>query len=160
MKTEIINQLFPDIYDYKENDKYISFTLSDSVKSSDLIQCIKTYHSLVGIGEDRAKKLEELCQQLEGKTIYEAYEYSDKNPSYLFQSEKLGYNHGYYAYPLVVNGERFFCCVYTSIIMIDSSSAKTVTEDDLLSYDFFTDLLRYRMRPNRLADSMIVFLSP
>ena len=53
-----------------------------------------------------------------------------------------------------------FCEVSMSIIMIDASSAKTDTEDDLLSYDFFTELLRYRMKPERLADAMIIFLSP
>ena len=142
MKEGIIRQLFPDIYDYEEDDKYLSFTLSNSVKSEDLIECIKTYYSLVGPRKEKAKELEDLCQQLERKTIHEAYEYSKGKPSYLFQSEQLGYNYGYYAYPLVVDGEKFFCGVYTSIIMIDSSSAKTITEDDLLSYDFFTDLLR------------------
>ena len=160
MKDEIIKQFFPDIYEYKEYDKYISFTLSSSVTSEDLIECIKTYYSLVGIGTEEAKELEEVCKQLEGKTIHEAYKYSEENPSYMFQYEELGYNNGYYACPLVVNGEKFFCGVHTSIIMIDSSSAKTVTEDDLLSYDFFTDLLRYRMQPDKLANTMIVFLSP
>ena len=37
---------------------------------------------------------------------------------------------------------------------------KTITEDDLISYDFFTDLLRYRMKPDKLADAMLIFLSP
>lgn len=160
MKEEIIRQLFPDIYDYEEDDKYISFTLSGSVKSEDLIECMKTYYSLVRISKEEAKELEDLYQQLEGKTIHEAYKYSEDKPSYLFQSEQLGYSYEYYAYPLVVGGEEFFCGVHTSIIMIDSSSAKTITEDDLLSYDFFTDLLRYRMQPIKLANSMIVFLSP
>ena len=159
-KDEVIKQLFPDIYDYKEDDKYITFTLSNSVRSEDLINCIKTFFSLVGRDADRAKELEELSQQLEGKTIHEAYEFSEADPYYLFQSIELGYRYGYYAYPLVIGGEKFFCGVHASIIMIDSSSAKTITEDDLLAYDFFTDLLRYRMHPEILADAMIVFLSP
>ena len=81
MKEGIIRQLFPDIYDYEEDDKYLSFTLSNSVKSEDLIECIKTYYSLVGPRKEKAKELEDLCQQLERKTIHEAYEYSKGKPS-------------------------------------------------------------------------------
>ena len=60
----------------------------------------------------------------------------------------------------MLEGEKRFYSAHVSIITIEASSAKTVTEDDLLSYDFFTELLRYRMKSDKLADSMIIFLSP
>ena len=97
---------------------------------------------------------------LQGKSIGDAYEMAEDDPSYLFQKMRLGNNYGYHAYPLVIGSKKMFCEVSMSIIMIDASSAKTDTEDDLLSYDFFTELLRYRMKPERLADAMIIFLSP
>ncbi len=38
--------MFPDIYDYSEDDQCIYFTLSDSISTDELISCIKTYYSL------------------------------------------------------------------------------------------------------------------
>lgn len=78
----------------------------------------------------------------------------------MLYNTELGYCYSYYAYPLVIEGEKRFVSVHVSIVTIDSSSVKTSTEDDLASYDFFTDLLRYRMKPDKLADSMIIYLSP
>lgn len=160
MKEELIKQLFPEIYNYREDDDNVYFTLSDSVRPNDLLNCIKGYYSIVGFGKNDAEEIEGIEEVLKDKTIDEAYEISEEKPSYLFQSIELGYRYQYYAYPLVIEGKRFFCEVHVSIIMIDSSSAKTMTEDDLLSYDFFTDLLRYRMKPDKLANAMIIFLSP
>ena len=162
LKNEIIGQMFPKIYDYEEDDQHIYFTLSDSISTDDLISCIKAYYSLVSLNEYSAKELEELETLLRGKTIDDAYELAGEKPFCLFQGVGLGCHnyYGYYAYPLVIDGEKEFYGVNASIIMIDSSSAKTDTEDDLLSYDFFTELLRFRMKPERLADAMIIFLSP
>lgn len=160
MKEEIITQLFPEIYNFEEDDKYIYFTLSDSISTDSLISCIKAYYSLVGLDEETAKEIEEVGKLLQDKTIGDAYEIAEDYPSYLFQKMRLGNNYGYHAYPLVIGDKKMFCEVNMSIIMIDASSAKTDTEDDLLSYDFFTELLRYRMKPERLADAMIIFLSP
>jgi len=159
VKDEIIGQMFPDIYDYSEDDQCIYFTLSDSISTDELISCIKTYYSFASRRKGDAKEIEEVTQLLQGKTMEEADKIAVDCPSYLFQRTKLGYDYGYYAYPLTIDGKKGFYGVNMSIIMIDMSSAKTDTEDDLLSYDFFTDLLRYRMKPEKLADAMIVFLS-
>lgn len=162
MKDEIIGQMFPDIYDYSEDDQCIYFTLSDSISTDELISCIKTYYSLVGQSKEEAKEIEDVTQLLQGKTMEEAHKIAVDRPSYLFQRTKLGHDYryyAYYAYPLALDGKKGFYGVSMSIILIYMSSAKTDTEDDLLSYDFFTDLLRYRMKPEKLADAMIVFLS-
>ena len=160
LKREIINQLFPDIYDHEEDDGYLYVFLSDSVKVVDIITTMKAYYSLVGMGKEESKEMERVIERLEGKTLIEVYHIAQERTSCLFYDTELGYSYSYYAYPLLLEGEKNFYSVYASIITIDTSSSKTMSEDVLLSYDFFTDLLRYRMKPDKLADSMIIFLSP
>ena len=160
MKQAIISQLFPEIYDYEEDENYLFIYLSDSLKGDDVIATIKAYYALVGINERESHEIDKISEMLKGKTMDEAYHLAQDKPSYLYQESDLGFSYAYYAYPLVIDGNKSFYPVHASVVMIDSSSAKTNTEDDLVSYDFFTDLLRYRMQPDKLADAMIIFLSP
>ncbi len=64
-----------------------------------------------------------------------------------------------YSYPVTIESKRR--CLSTSVegIILDISYAKTVTEDDFCSYPFFTKLLRKCVKPNVLADSLLVFLT-
>ena len=160
LKQEIISQLFPEIYDHEEDDDYLYVYLADSVNSEDLVTIMKAYYSIVGMSREESDEMEIICDKLKGKTLNDAYSIARKNASYLFYDTELGFSYAYYAYPLILEGKKSFYSVHVSIITIASSSAKTLTEDDLLSYDFFTDLLRYRMKPDKLADAMIIFLSP
>lgn len=159
VKQQVLNQLFPEIYDFREDDKYFYLKLSSKIPVSELISLMETFYGIRGIDSAENEEFEQVKQLLEEKTIDEAYEIARERPSYLFQADQLGPAYGYYAIPLVINGERKLYPVYIWCIMIESSSAKTNTEDDLVSYDFFTDLLRYRMRPSKLADAMLVYLS-
>ena len=160
MKQEIISQLFPDIYDHEEDDEYLYVYLADSVKSEDLVTIMKAYYSIVGMSREESDEMEIICDKLKGKTLNDAYSIAQESASFLFYDTELGFSYAYYAYPLILEGKKSFYGVHVSIITIASSSAKTLTEDDLLSYDFFTDLLRYRMKPDKLADAVIIFLSP
>ncbi len=160
IKQQVINQLFPDIYDYQETDEYLLFGLSSNIQVSDLISAMGSYYALNGLSKEESDEFEEVKKLLEGKTIDEAYEEAEETPSYLYQACELGYRYDYYAIPLVIDGKRKFYPVHIWSIMIDSSSAKTITEDALLSYDFFTDLLRYRMKSEKLGNAMFIFLSP
>lgn len=160
IKQEIIDQLSPSIYDYEEDDDYLYVYFSDSVKGEDLVTTMKAYYSLRGWDVEDDDEINEVSKCIEGKTMNDFYKYAQEKGSYIFHDVELGGCWCYYAYPLVIEGKRRFFSARMSIIVIDSSSAKTSTEDDLLSYDFFTDLLRYRMKPDKLADAMIIFLSP
>ena len=159
VKQQIIEQLFPEIYDFQEDDKYLYLSLSSSLAVSDLISAMDAYFSLIGLTHKESEEFERVKRLLDGKTIKEAYEQAEEKPSYLYQADELGYSCAYYAIPLVINGRRKLYPVHIWSIMIHQSSAKTITEDDLLSYDFFTDLLRYRMKPVKLADAMLIYLS-
>ena len=159
VKQQIIEQLFPEIYDFQEDEKYLYLGLSSSITVSDLISAMGAYFSLIGLTKEKSEEFERVKILLEGKNIEEAYEDAEIKPSYLYQADELGDSYGYYAIPLVINGKRKFYPVHIWSIMIHQSSAKTITEDDLLSYDFFTDLLRYRMRSVKLADAMLIYLS-
>ena len=160
MRRTIIDQLFPEIYNCKEDEEYLYVYLSDSLQMDDLISVMEAYFSIVGLNKEAVMEFESIKEKLEKATVKEAYDFAGGKPSYLFQEMELGSYGSYYAYPLIIDEEKLFYNARISTIMIDSSSAKTITEDDLLSYDLFTELLRYRMRPNKLANSMIIFLSP
>ena len=151
VKQQLIEQLFPEIYDFWDDDYFIYFTLSSKIIVSDLISAMESYLNLVGLIKEESEEFEQVKNILAGKT--------EKKPSYLYQADELGFSYAYYAIPLVLNGKRKFYPAHIWAIMIDQSNAKTITEDDLLSYDFFTDLLRYRMKPAKLADVMLIYLS-
>lgn len=159
LKQILIDQL-PEIYDYSEDENYLYFELSKLFCGDDLIATMKSYYSLVGMADSESDEIEMVCERLKGKTLLEAYGIARERQSYLLYDTELGNGNAYYAYPLVIDGEKQFFSVHASIITIESSAAKTITEDDLISYDFFTDLLRYRMKPDKLADAMLIFLSP
>ena len=159
VKQQIINQLFPEIYDYREDENYLYFCLSRNITVSDLVSVMGAYISLIGFTKEKSEEFEQVKKRLEGKSIDEAYEEAEDKSSYLYYADELGYPYAYYAIPLVINGRRKFYPVHIWSITIHHSSAKTMTEDDLLSYDFFTDLLRYRMKPEKLADAMLIYLS-
>lgn len=160
LKQEIIDQLFPEIYDNEEDDEYLYVYLADSVKSEDIVTTMRTFYSVFGMCKDESVKFEEVCNRLKGVTIKEAYKIAQERSSYLYYDTQLGYSYAYYGCPLILEGKKFFCDVHLSVVTIEASSSKTLTEDDISPYDFFTDLLRYRMKPDKLADAMIVFLSP
>jgi len=159
VKQQLLDQLFPDIYEFQEDEDYLYFGLSGSITASDIISAMGAYFSLRGLANETSEEFERVKKLLEGKTVGEAYEIAEKKQSYLYQADELGYSYAYYAVPLVINGEREFYPVHIWSIMIDQSSFKTISEDDLFFYDFFTDLLRYRMKPETLADAMLIYLS-
>ena len=160
MRQTIIDQLFPEIYNCTEDNEYLYVHLSDSIRLDNLVSVMEDYFSIVRLNKEAMREFERIKEKLKNVTMMEAYNFAKGKPSYLFQEMELGSYGSYYAYPLVIDGERCFYDAQVSIIMIDSSSAKTITEDDLTPYDLFTELLRYRLRPNKLADAMLIFLSP
>ena len=133
LKQEIISQLFPEIYDHEEDEDYLYIYLSNTVKVEDLITTMKTYYSLVGRSNDDSEEMERVFERLKGKTLNDVYKTAQERTSYILYDTELGYTYPYYAYPLVLEEEKRFYSTHVSIITIDSSSAKTVTEDDLLS---------------------------
>ena len=160
IKQQIIDQFPPEIYEFEEDEKNLFFSLSGKVQASDVISAMNLYYSLVGRQKYYEEEMKKVTKILDGKTVEEAYYAAQNSPSYIYQTFELGFRYGYYGYPLTLNGKRKFYEVHIDGVKIESSPAKTSTEDDLLSYDFFTDLLRYRMKPERMADAMLVYLSP
>ena len=161
VKQQIVDQLFPEIYGIQEDENYLYFGMSGDVSVNDLFSVMNYYYDLRGGLDDvEREEFERVKDLLKGKNINDAYELSKQKPSYLYYSEELGFSFLYFGVPLVINGERKRYPVHVWCIAIDSSSAKTITEDDLLSYEFFTELLRYRMKSLKLADAMLIYLSP
>lgn len=119
-KQEIISQLFPEIYDYKEDDKNLYFNLGNSVSGEDLITTMKAYYSISGIGHEESEEFEELCEILKGVTVQEAYNIAQERSSYIFYDTELGYSYAYYACPLTLEGETYYCAVHLSIVTIEA----------------------------------------
>lgn len=158
-KQEIINQMFPQIYRWEEDDAYLYFFIRDSYTGDDIIEIMKAFYDIHGYGEDYMEELSPVFSYLKGATIDDAVKTMKENPSYLFQNVSMGFVYSPFAIPFKLNGRKIYISVHVELMMIEMAQFKTLTEDDAESYDFFTYLLRYRMKPNKLADAMLVFLS-
>ena len=158
-KQEIIDQLFPDIYDFREDENYLYFKLSDKVSVSDIISTIENYYDLIHVFEHRCEEFERVKQRLENKSIDDVYKIAEEMPSYLFQTDEIGYSYEPFYIPLLSSEKRALCPVHIWCILIDPSPNKTYSEDEFCAFPFYTDLLRYRMKPEKLADSMLIYIS-
>ena len=159
IKPLIIDQLFPELYEQYENDEHFFLSLSKSIRGEDIASLMKAYFSLVGDKEDIFDTMEKLAEAMKGLNADQVYLFAGEVTEPFFSQVNLGTSYPTYMIPLVVNGKRHFFTASLLLIKIDNASSKTDTEDDIESYDFFTDLLRYRMKPEKLADSMIIYLS-
>lgn len=65
----------------------------------------------------------------------------------------------FYFYPFKIGHRTHYARTEVQTISLTETCFKTLAEDDISPYDFFTELLRYRMRDLRLGDSMLVYLS-
>ncbi len=159
-KQEIINQMFPQIYSWEEDDEHLYFFIRDSFTGDDIIETMNAFYGIHGYRKSYMEELSSVYSNLKGATIDDVIEYGKGKPSFLFQEISLGYSYSPLFIRIRLNGRSLFINVHAELMMIESASSKTFTEDDAESYDFFTDLLRYRMKPDKLADAMLVFLSP
>lgn len=160
IKQQVIKQLFPEIYDFREDEESLYFNLSRSITASDIISAMDSYYDIFGVYDIVSEEFERVKMLLEGKTLDEAYEAAEEKRSYLYRADELFYRfYNHYRIRLVINGERDYYPVRINSITIARSAYKTVVEDDLYDYYFFTNLLRYRMKPLKLADAMIFYLS-
>lgn len=159
VKEALMNQMFPDIYDFIETDDSYEFTLKSDLSVKDIVELISHFWDVAHIPKsDR----EGICEAISEMPLDAALDLAKKKKFYKYQDFQLYgkfYGGSSFAYPLIIGGKRVYMNAEVLGIMIAQSYSKTISESDLHPYDFFTELLRYRLKPCKLADSTLVFLS-
>lgn len=159
VKNALVEQMFPDIYDFTETDYGYEFTLKSDLSENDIVELLSHFWDVAHIPESER---EEICETISGMSLNDALDLAEEKKFYKYQEFHLYgrfYGGSPFVYPLTVNGKQIYIAAEVFGVMIGQSDSKTISESDIRPYDFFTELLRYRLRPCKLADSALVFLS-
>lgn len=159
IRHALINTFSSDIYDFYENDDLYFFGLKDEISMQDIVELMKKYWEIRGASQRVQDDLEEIYNEIAEMSIEEALNYAKNCSMCYFSYLNLERIFPPLFYPVKLNGKKHFLYASAVGFHIDMASSKTDTEDEAESYDFFTDLLRYRLKPLKLADTMLVYLS-
>lgn len=152
---QIVAQI-SDVYEFKDQGSWLHFTFKDSLAVSDIIEIHKAFFDTYICGV-KAGDLSELYSRLSGMSLSDALEYAEKHDSYYYSKSELPFY--MHVSPFDIDGKRIYVPAAIDVINFKYASYKTDTEDSAESYDFFSELLRYRLHPLKLADAMMVYLS-
>lgn len=159
IKEALMTQIFPDIYDFIETDKVYEFTLKSDLSVKDLVELITCFWDIAHIEESDREGICEAISEMSFDAALDLaeekqfYDYMDFHLYGRFRDEIM------FAYPIIIDGERGYLDAEVFGVIIEQSYDKTLSESNICPYDFFTELLRYRLKPCKLADSALVFLS-
>ena len=159
VKNALVEQMFPDIYEFIETDDSYEFTLKNDLSVNDIVELLSRFWDVAHIPESERKRI---CETISEMTLNDALDLAEEKKFCKYQDFHLYgrfYGGSPFAYPLTVNGKQIYMAAEVFGVMIGQSDSKTISESDIRPYDFFTELLRYRLKPCRLADSALVFLS-
>lgn len=152
---DVITNQMPDIYDVFLDDENINFKLKESFGPNDLANLIEDFFKILPYKPyDEINELTDLIRKSDPESIYNL---AKSRTFYNFVDFRL---YGiWYGMRIMIDGENFYPNTDVSGFMLYQSESKTVTENPLTTYDFMSDLLRYKLNPNPMAESMICFLS-
>jgi len=159
VKNALVEQMFPDIYEFIETDESYEFTLKNDLSVNDIVELLSRFWDVAHIPESERKRI---CETISEMTLNDALDLAEEKKFCKYQDFHLYgrfYGGSPFAYPLTVNGKQIYMAAEVFGVMIGQSDSKIISESDIRPYDFFTELLRYRLKPCRLADSALVFLS-
>ena len=159
VKNALVEQMFPDIYEFIETDESYEFTLKNDLSVNDIEELLSRFWDVAHIPESERKRI---CETISEMTLNDALDLAEEKKFCKYQDFHLYgrfYGGSPFAYPLTVNCRQIYMAAEVFGVMIGQSDSKTISESDIRPYDFFTELLRYRLKPCRLADSALVFLS-
>lgn len=150
----VVSQFPLDLYDVNQSEDYLTFNLKDTIKSSDIAKLMRDFFRIY---PHKFKDTEDLCEKLSGMTIEEMNDFARQNQEEHFHSFIL---YGYlYSMRIEVGGQVFYTATDVQGFTICCSYDKIVAEDDTEPFGFITELLRYRLRENPLAKTLLSFLS-
>lgn len=151
----VINQMPTHIYDVSEDDNFIRFKLKDPINMNDLANLVESFFEILPYSSpDDVNEIVSFIR----KSDYETVKSISKSREYYNFVDFHLYG-VWHRVSVKIDGQEF--CPQTDVdgIMLFQSCDKTTTEDPISTYDFFTELLRYRLKSNPLSDSMICYLS-
>ncbi len=154
-----LRALYPEnIYDIHKTEDYVFILLKDCYNGSDIFSLLKDFAAITphkrqlspeileGIGKAIHDKPMNDVMKLAESQEYEGFQTLDL-PEYLYWT------------PIPVGDKQVYSRTMVRGIMIGYSYDKTETEDDTEPYTFLTRLLRYRLKENPLAPTLLAFLS-
>ncbi len=156
---EDLYSLFPeDVYEIHQLEKYVIVLLKDCYNGTEIYSLLKDFSTITPYKRQlSAKVVEEIGQLIKDKPFKYVMELAEKGEYEAFQAIDIPY---YLYWTRIPIGDK---CVYSRTmvkgILIGYSYDKTITEDDTEPYAFLTSLLRYRLKENPLAPTLLAYLS-
>ncbi len=156
---EDLRSLYPaNVYDILKTETSVVILLKDCYNGSDIFSLVKDFATITphkrqlspeiveGIGQVINDKPMKDVMELAKSQKYEGFQILDL-PEYLYWT------------PVPVGDKQVYSRTRVWGILIGYSYDKTETEDDTEPYTFLTKLLRYRLKDNPLAPTLLAFLS-
>lgn len=157
IKKEIRKILPEELYKLEEDEKCYDFTLNDDVTPNDVIAIYDEFNKISKRDSSELEYINEHRKNLmQMKTINEVIEYATTGSLYFWSYSIPAYLH---SQQHRLFGKIVYVPMFVDIIAFFLGNGKTISEFPMESFDIFTDLLRYRMKGLKLADSMYVFLT-
>ena len=157
IRKEIRKILPAELYKLEENEGCYDFTLVDDVSPNDVIAIYDEFNKISKRDSSELEYINEHRKNLmQMKTINEVIEYATSETEQFWSYSLPEYLH---SQTHSLFGEIIYIPMFVGIIVFYFGDGKTRSEFPMESFDIFTDLLRYRMKGLKLADSMYVFLT-
>lgn len=150
----IISQFPTNLYEIKQSDDFMSFRLKDSISSKEIVSVMSDFFRIF---PRQIKDGDLLLGKLEAMTMDELRKFAKLRSEENFQHFSL---YGmWYGMKIEIDGHYLYPDTDIEGFLICQSYGKMIVEDDIAPFNFLTDLLRYRLHENPLANTLISFLS-
>ena len=157
IKKEIRKIIPEELYKLEEDENCYDFTLNDDVSASDVIAIYDEFNKISKRDSCELEYINEHRKNLmQMKTMNEVIEYATSETEQFWSYSIPAYLHSQWH---SLFGTIVRVPMFVGIIVFYFGNGKTRSEFPMESFDIFTDLLRYRMKGLKLADSMYVFLT-
>ena len=146
------------IYDIRKTESAIYISLKESFTGNEISSLLKDFAEIAPnkdlLSPEEADKIGEVIKD---KPLDEVMELAERGKFYGFQTISLPY-YLYYT-PVIIGDKKVYTPTMVKGFLINYDYSKTDTEDDTQPYRFLTELLRYRLKENPLAPTLLAYLS-
>lgn len=146
------------IYDIRKTESAIYISLKESFTGNEISSLLKDFAEIAPnqdlLSPEEADKIGEVIKD---KPLDEVMELAERGKFYGFQTISLPYY--LYDTPVIIGDKKVYTPTMVDGFLINYDYSKTNTEDDTQPYRFLTELLRYRLKENPLAPTLLAYLS-
>ena len=156
---EDLRKFYPEeVYEIIKTNTYVVILLKDCYNGTDIYSLLKDFSTITPHKRQLTPEIvEEIGNLIKDKPILDVMELAKKGEYEGFQTLDLP---EYLYWTLIPVGDKqIYSHTMVKGILIGYSYDKTDTEDDTEPYTFLTKLLRYRLKENPLAPTLLAFLS-